>query len=902
MKYFFALVCCLTNVCFALESPLPGHATFVPDACSVQRFGPAYRYPQAGWIVLHIEGEPYERGFQHGKLLSKEIGDYLECMALNHSAKSPADAWHSLRTLVNATLLRRFEKEFLEEMQGIADGARANGVHVVGQPVDLVDIVTANVWAELMMLDSALHALPTGLEDTAFKDAHKGPTPHHPERCSAFAATGPATADGKIVLGHITMYELYPSSFFNVWIDLKPAKGHRISMQSYPGGIQSGVDYYINSAGLIVVETTISQTQFDPTGMSNTSQIRKAVQYSDSIDGFVETMKDKSNGLYSNEWLIGDTKTNEIAMFEMGTHKSKLYRSSKNEWFGGTEGFYWGCNNTKDREVRLETVASVTGRPQNMVYHPFDRDLLWVQLYNSHKGRIDANFGREAFTTAPIASFTSVDAKFTTTDMAKDMKSFAMFGPPMGRSWQPNQWEREKFPKVRPMITNPWTIISVPALPPGKAPLAIDLGGPRKEEKVSGGDNQKPGWHGTIFPKSDADTWLAVAFADYERFFSREFKQIESAGDHCLCDADKRQSLHDLFNARANYLLAARDGDMALKDVSMSSASDAWYQISQGKGFLLLHELRGMLGEKAFLDAMKSFGKENAGKAVSTAEFEAHVEKASGKDLKPFFERWINQTGLPRLKLENATVREGQKGEKKYIVEGAIAAENGRWPLFLDVTVEMDGGELTQAVALESAVHFKVACDSKPKRVIVDKYERSAIANGAMYTVQSYTRNLKQTLIVYGTQDDEAANAEAAEELQKALVHRGWNYTVPIRSDKTISDSELRDFHLLLIGRPSSNRISRAFEKEFPMTWTANSFRVGADTFAAPMTAVAAVAQNPNAPRNTLVLIAGLNANGTFSIASRIGYGEGGGELSIFENGGAAHTKTHPRKELVKEF
>ncbi len=42
-----------------------------------------------------------------------------------------------------------------------------------------------------------------------------------PERCSAFAATGPATADGKIVFGHITMYLLYATSFFNVWLDVK---------------------------------------------------------------------------------------------------------------------------------------------------------------------------------------------------------------------------------------------------------------------------------------------------------------------------------------------------------------------------------------------------------------------------------------------------------------------------------------------------------------------------------------------------------------------------------------------------------------------------------------------------------------------------------------------------------
>src|SRR5262249_36208234 len=94
-----------------------------------------------------------------------------------------------------------------------------------------------------------------------------------PMHCSAFAATGPATADGKAIIGHITMFGLYASNFFNVWLDVKPAQGHRVLMQTYPGGIQSGLDYYQNDAGLVVVETTIHQTQFDGSGMTLASRI-----------------------------------------------------------------------------------------------------------------------------------------------------------------------------------------------------------------------------------------------------------------------------------------------------------------------------------------------------------------------------------------------------------------------------------------------------------------------------------------------------------------------------------------------------------------------------------------------------------------------------------------------------
>jgi len=37
----------------------------------------AERHERAGWIYLHVEGGPRERGFQHGYLLAKEIAECL---------------------------------------------------------------------------------------------------------------------------------------------------------------------------------------------------------------------------------------------------------------------------------------------------------------------------------------------------------------------------------------------------------------------------------------------------------------------------------------------------------------------------------------------------------------------------------------------------------------------------------------------------------------------------------------------------------------------------------------------------------------------------------------------------------------------------------------------------------
>ncbi len=91
-----------------------------PARPAIQTFGPAYRYPQGGWIYLHIEGAPYERGYQHGYLLSKEIESYLERCAAQLDSKSREQAWANGRTIANALLMIGLEELFILEFYWLA--------------------------------------------------------------------------------------------------------------------------------------------------------------------------------------------------------------------------------------------------------------------------------------------------------------------------------------------------------------------------------------------------------------------------------------------------------------------------------------------------------------------------------------------------------------------------------------------------------------------------------------------------------------------------------------------------------------------------------------------------------------------------------------------------------------
>lgn len=883
---------------------------FQPDPKSVQRHGPAYRYPQAGWIVLHIEGAPYDRGYQHGRLLASEIAAYVRCFAALQSPKAPAEGWKSTRLLVNALFVRRFDPEYLEEMKGIADGAAAAGARFDDRPIDLMDIIGINCWPEIETLDSALEATPTGLEGRRFP--HQQPRampPPKPMHCSAFAATGPATADGKIVFGHITMFSLYPSLFYNVWLDVQPAKGHRVLMQSFPGGIQSGMDYYMNDAGLLVCETTIAQTRFDSQGMTLASRIRQALQYADSIDKAVAVLKANNNGLYTNEWLLADIKTNEIAMFELGTHKTKLYRSSQNDWFGGTEGFYWGCNNAKDLDVRLETVSSVKGRPANVVWRPSDRDQTWMRLYQQHKGKIDADFGKLAFTTPPLAAYHSLDAKVTTSALAKELKTWALFGSPLGRTWKPTQDERQRFPEIRPMASNPWCILH--AQPP--ANIKVEGAVTDLRERVTSDESHDksleekqmptvPVWHGTLLPKTDADIWLAVAFADYEKLVARENQLRDKSETGKLTSANYDQLTVDLFAFRSKYLAAARAAaDVPLLKTRPSYRNDNWYRMASGKGVLLLHEMRQLLGNADFDKLMNDFGRDFAGKEATTAEFRARAEKLGGTKLNGFFDYWLFQTNLPQLTFKKISV--SQDGPH-YVIAGVIQREQGALRCSIDVTIETDQGEVTRQITSEiPETFFQVVTDHRPQRVRIDPNNRLAKANGGAFSVHSFHAELEQTLIVYGTADEAPANREAAEALQRAIIERHSNFSVPIKSDREVSEEDLKTHHLLLTGRPNSNGVIERFRSALPITFGYRSFMVRRESFAHPGSCVIAAAENPLNRRYSLVVLAGLSADATLQApAQLLNRGQKATEVFVFPHGGKPRALVISPRELTYEF
>jgi hypothetical protein len=349
------------------SSPAAAPAELTP----IQRqwLAKGHRHEKAGWIYLHIEGEPRERGFQHGYLLAKEIAEDLRIRRAVWQHNTAME-WADLLKETARFMTPFVDPENREELLGLVDGLQAAGVVVT-----LDDLVAYNAYLELEG-----YWWPE-----VVKKASGGSTvvTVPKQSCSSFIAVGSVTRGGSVVLGHNTMcdyVDLYP----RVILDLVPTRGHRILMQTAPGWIHSGTDFFITTAGLVGSETTIGGFHgFSEWGIPEFVRMRRATQDAGTIDEWCGIMKKGNNGGYANAWLLGDVNTSEIARLELGLEYTGFERTR--------DGFYTGSNVAENRKLLLrETDMNDADIRDSSIA----RRVRWKQLMTQHRGQIDANLAK----------------------------------------------------------------------------------------------------------------------------------------------------------------------------------------------------------------------------------------------------------------------------------------------------------------------------------------------------------------------------------------------------------------------------------------------------------------------------------------------------------------------------
>lgn len=431
----------------------------------------SFRTDVNGWIRIHIQGDPRRAGFQHGYLLAREIKDTKNKIS-NLIKTACKKSWSQCRNVARKFYLPKIPRDILVEIQAIADGVDVRGV----KGVDFLDIISLNGF-----YDTLTYFIATQDKDSA---SLRRCAAH----CSAFMATGNYTSTGEIIFAH-SMWAGFISPVNNVIMSITPSKGNKILMETMPASIHgSGVDVYVNSAGMMITNTTLTGVKtFNAKGTPYFVRARKALQYATSIDKWIEIFLKDNNGGDPSGWFVGDAKTGDIAYIEVATHNHAVKRTNN--------GFFPGCNMAYDPKVRTETTVNYKDKTTSTAA----RDARWRQLMKRYKGKINIEVAKKFMADhfdatvnkdnpssrtlcghldndpqgwpewgiPPYAPYISTsDAVATSSSLALNGEMWAHWGRPCGMDFNTNNFINnhpeysQHAPIFQDLIAYPWTLFS----------------------------------------------------------------------------------------------------------------------------------------------------------------------------------------------------------------------------------------------------------------------------------------------------------------------------------------------------------------------------------------------------------------------------------------------------------
>ncbi len=215
-------------------------------------------------------------------------------------------------------------------------------------------------------------------------------------------------------------------------------------------------------------------------------------------------------------------------------------------------------------------------------------------------------------------------------------------------------------------------------------------------------------WGLTVGLKSFDDAWLSQSLAEYSAVSLRA-SQLEGAK---LEDA-RRQLLEKslTFEQTASLLRAP---------AALDDQSTAYQYIMFGKGAMVFDLLRDTLGADKFDGLLRAYLQNFRGKSASIDDFEKLASKTHGQNLRYFFARWVEGTGVPEFDADYQIIR--TRGGK-FVTRGTVKQnyDNLRLPVDIQLRSEGEQGLKTETLEMDEATaDFNIESSGKPIEVIID--------------------------------------------------------------------------------------------------------------------------------------------------------------------------------------
>jgi aminopeptidase N len=190
------------------------------------------------------------------------------------------------------------------------------------------------------------------------------------------------------------------------------------------------------------------------------------------------------------------------------------------------------------------------------------------------------------------------------------------------------------------------------------------------------------------------------------------------------------------------------------------------------KATLLFVMLRDLIGTAAFDAGLERFWGEHQFRRASWADLAAAFERASGRDLKPFFDQWLSRRGAPRVTIETMKVERTTGG---YRLRMVVAQDDPPYTVTVPVSVtSADGIRAEHRLDLTRArQEFGLDVAARPLSVALDPDFRilRALDPAEVPPILRQVILDPATVTVLATSDDDTARAVAADLARGLLDH-----------------------------------------------------------------------------------------------------------------------------------
>lgn len=327
--------------------------------------------------VLHVQGTPYERGYQQGKLLQAEVSDNLQFLY-----DTAVDKFHfeELFSEVYERMRPYIPQEYIDEMHGLAHGARLplhvlHGIHVLPE---------IGEWGGRKRLEKIFKSMFLGEFATM---------------CSNFSAAPGTTKDGRFFAVRILDWGLHRISKLHKYPLLtvvRPQVGHDYVNIGWCGflGLVSGMNDQGITIGEMGYRDPEGETLF---GMPMPFLLREVARQASSLAD-VRRIISTTRGTNSFAYLMSDGKTKEAELYVRDPNRFDVFKPGEDiktdkgnypaidgiSYAGKYDAKMTELLTTHSGEITLEAMQKtiipgmvMPSNFQNVIYEP-DKLVFWV--------------------------------------------------------------------------------------------------------------------------------------------------------------------------------------------------------------------------------------------------------------------------------------------------------------------------------------------------------------------------------------------------------------------------------------------------------------------------------------------------------------------------------------------